>query len=61
MRNASLAFGFLTQNSNLGELYFLHIQKRCKMFFRGIVKKYTADLILLIKFKKIVGMQEKFA
>ena len=26
------------------------------MFFRGIVKKYTADLILLIKFKKIIGI-----
>ena len=61
MRNASLAFGFLTQNSSLGELYFLHIQKRWEMFLRGIVKKYAADLILLIKFKKIVGMQEKFA
>ena len=31
------------------------------MFFRGIVKKYTADLILLIKFKRIIGVEEKFA
>ena len=31
------------------------------MPFRGIVKKYTTDLILLTKFKKIIGMKEKFA
>ena len=31
------------------------------MFFRGIVKKYTADLILQIKFKKIIGTLETFA
>ena len=31
------------------------------MILRGIVKKYTADLILLTKFKKIIGMKEKFA
>ena len=31
------------------------------MIFRGIVKKYTADLILLTKFKKIIGMKKKFA
>ena len=31
------------------------------MLFRGIVKKYTADLILLAKFKKVIGMKEKFA
>ena len=30
------------------------------MLFRGIVKKYTGDLILLTKFKKIIGMKEKF-
>ena len=30
------------------------------MLFRGIVKKYTADLILLTKLKKIVGMKENF-
>ena len=29
------------------------------MFFRGIVKKYTADLILLTKFKRIIGMKKK--
>ena len=29
------------------------------MLFRGIVKKYIADLILLTKFKKIIGMKEK--
>ena len=31
------------------------------MLFRGIVKKYTADLILRNKFKKMIGMKEKFA
>ena len=31
------------------------------MLFRRIVKKYTADLTLLTKFEKIVGMYEKFA
>ena len=31
------------------------------MLFRGIVKKYTADRTLLTKFKKIIGMEEKFA
>ena len=31
------------------------------MLFRGIVKNYTADLILRTKFKKIIGMKEKFA
>ena len=31
------------------------------MLFRGIVKKYTADLTLLTKFKKIIGMYEKYA
>ena len=31
------------------------------MLFRGIVKKYTADLTLLTKFKKIIGMWGKFA
>ena len=30
------------------------------MLFRGIVKKYTAGLILLTKFKKIIGMKERF-
>ena len=30
------------------------------MFFRVIVKKYTVDLVLLTKFKKIIGMKEKF-
>ena len=30
------------------------------MLFRGIVKKYPGDLILLTKFKKIIGMKEKF-
>ena len=30
------------------------------MLFRGIVKKYTANLILLTKFKKIIGIKEKF-
>ena len=30
------------------------------MLFRGIVKKYTGDLILLTKFKKIISMKEKF-
>ena len=31
------------------------------MFSRGIVKKYTAYLMLLTKFKKIIAMKEKFA
>ena len=30
------------------------------MLFRVIVKKYTAYLILLTKFEKIIGMKEKF-
>ena len=30
------------------------------MLFRAIVKKYTAYLILLTKFEKIIGMKEKF-
>ena len=30
------------------------------MLFRRIVKKYIADLILLTKFKKIIGMKEIF-
>ena len=61
MRNASLAFGFLTRNSSLGELSILHIQNRWEMFFREIVKNYTIDLILWTKFKEIIGMTEKFA
>ena len=28
------------------------------MLFRVIVKKYTADLILLTKFKKVIGMEK---
>ena len=60
MQNASLTFGFLTRNLSLGDLCVLHIQKRWEMLFRGIVKKYTADLILLTKLKKIVGMKENF-
>ena len=31
------------------------------MLFGGIVKKYTADLILRTKFKNIIGLTEKFA
>ena len=31
------------------------------MLLRGIVKEYTADLILLTKFKKIIGIKKKFA
>ena len=30
------------------------------MIFIGIVKKYTADLILPIKFKRLIGMKDKF-
>ena len=60
MQNASLTIGFLTRNSSLGELCILHIWKRWEMLFRGIVKKCIADLILLTKFKKIIGMKEKF-
>ena len=61
MRNASCAFGFLTQNSRLGERCVLNNQKHQEMLFKGIGKKYTADLILLTKFKKIIGIQETFA
>ena len=31
------------------------------MLFRGIIKNYTADLILLAKLKNIIGIKEKFA
>ena len=31
------------------------------MVFRGIVKKYIEDFILLTKFKNIIGMKENFA
>ena len=31
------------------------------MFFRGIVKKYTADLILRTKLKKKIGIKKNFA
>ena len=31
------------------------------MLLGGIVKNYTADLILWTKFKKIIGMKKKFA
>ena len=31
------------------------------MLFRGIKKKYTANLTLLTKVKKIIGIKEKFA
>ena len=61
MPNASLAFGFLTQSSSLGELCILHIQNRWEMRLRGIVKNYTADMILRTKFKKIIGMKEKIS
>ena len=30
------------------------------MLFRVIIKNYTVDLILQTKFKKIIGMKEKF-
>ena len=30
------------------------------MLFRAKVRKFTADLILLTKFKKIIGMTEKY-
>ena len=56
MRNTSRVFGFFTRNSSLGERCVLHIEKREEMLFIQIVKKYTADLILLTKFKKIIGI-----
>ena len=31
------------------------------MLIRGVVREYTADLILLIKYKNIIGMKEKCA
>ena len=42
-------------------MYFTYLET-LGMLFRGIVKKYTADLILRTKFKKIIGMgmKEKF-
>ena len=61
MRISTPAFGFLTGNWSLEELCILHIQKRQEMVFRGTVKKYTEDLILLTKFKRIIGMKDKFA
>ena len=61
MPNASLAFGFLTQSSSLAELCILHIQNRWEMRLRGIVKNYTADMILRTKFKKIIGMKKKIS
>ena len=61
MRNVSLAFGFLTRNSSLEELRILHILKRCEIVFRVVLKKYTADLKLQTKFKKIIDTTEKFA
>ena len=61
MPNASLAFGFLTRNSSLGELCILHIQNCWEMHFRETVKNYTADLILRTKFKKVIGMKEKIS
>ena len=38
----------------------INIYKLLEVIFRGIVKKYTADLILPIKFKRLIGMKEKF-
>ena len=61
MPNASLAFGFLTQSSSLAELCILHIQNRWEMRLRGIVKNYTADMILWTKFKRIIGMKKKIS
>ena len=61
MRNASLSFGILTRNLSFGELCIVHIQRRWEIFFRGIVKKYTADLILRTKLKKKIGIKENFA
>ena len=49
------------KNLSVGELCILHIYKLWGMLFRGIVKKYTADLILLTKFKKIKISKEKSA
>ena len=31
------------------------------MLFSGIIKNYTADMILRTKFKKIIGMKEKIS
>ena len=41
-------------------MYFTYSEALAN-FFRTVVKKYTADLILLTKFKKILGMKENFA
>ena len=59
MQNASRTFGFLTQSSSLGERCILLMQNLSEMLFRGVIKKYTADLILLTKFKKIIVRYEK--
>ena len=54
MGKASHAFEFLTRNSSLEVFY---VSKNVGgIFFRGIVKKHTADLTLLIKLKKIIGL-----
>ena len=54
MRNASRAFGFLTRNSSLGAMYFKYLEVLENVRQRN--SKYAADLILLIKFKKIIGL-----
>ena len=61
MQNASHTFGFSTQSSSLGERCILLIQNRSEMLFRGVIKQYAADLILLTKFKKIIVRYEKSA
>lgn len=40
-------------------IYVLYIPKRYEVFIRGIVKKSTADVILLNKFKRIIAIKEK--
>ena len=40
-------------------MYFTYLET-LGMLFRGIVKKYTADLILRTKLKNMIGIKEKF-
>ena len=62
MQNASLTFGFLTPKFEFRRaICFTYLKALEDALYRGIVKKYTADLILLNQFKKIICIKEKFA
>ena len=51
MRNASLAFGFLTQNSSLTCQCFLVFQTPSEMSKKGIRVRYAELMTLLSVFK----------